>query len=114
MTPRVIVEHPEGLIAFLKRVLSAEGEYQSGRPAEMWIGDSIIIVSDGGGLREVASAFLYVYVEDVDATYGKALAQGAISVEAPEQMPYGDRRATVKDLWRNTWQFAAPAQSATG
>jgi uncharacterized glyoxalase superfamily protein PhnB len=72
----------------------------------MRIGDSIVMVSDGYGLRELAPAFLYVYVENTDATYSSAIAQGAVSIEAPADMAYGDRRAMVKDRFGNTWQIA--------
>ncbi|MFO1466769.1 MAG: DNA-deoxyinosine glycosylase [Steroidobacteraceae bacterium] len=104
--PRIIVRDPENLITFVKRAFGAEGGNHPGRPAEMWIGDSLLLVSDGGGLRDAMPAFLYVYVEDVDAIYARALAEGASSVEAPAQMTYGDRRATIQDPWGNTWQVA--------
>ena len=106
VTPRIIVLDPEGLITFIKRVFDARGEYHVGRPAEIRIGDSVVMVSDGGGLRELAPAFLYVYVQDTDSTYARALAVNAASIEEPADMPYGDRRATVRDLWGNTWQIA--------
>lgn len=64
------------------------------------------MVSDGGGLREPTPAFLYVYVEDADSTFRRAIAAKAISLEEPADMSYGDRRATVKDEWGNTWQIA--------
>ncbi|MBS0446339.1 MAG: VOC family protein [Proteobacteria bacterium] len=64
------------------------------------------MVSDGGDIRESPSAFLYVYVEDTDATYQRAIEAGARVVEPPADMPYGDRRATVQDAWGNTWQVA--------
>ena len=67
------------------------------------------MISDGGGLRESAPAFLYVYVEDVDSTFRRAIAANAVSIEEPTDMPYGDRRATVRDEWSNTWQIATPA-----
>jgi uncharacterized glyoxalase superfamily protein PhnB len=51
-------------------------------------------------------AFLYVYVDNVDETYRRALEAGAASIEAPDDMPYGDRRATVRDFWANVWQIA--------
>lgn len=104
--PRIIISDPHGLVTFIKRVFDAEGEYQSGRPAEIKIGGSVILVSDGGGMRVDAPAFLYLYVEDVDATYARAMAQGATSVEAPADMPYGDRRAMIQDSWGNHWQIA--------
>lgn len=106
VTPRIIVRDPEGLITFIKQVFQGRGEYRPGRPAEIKIGDSVVMVSDGGGLREPTAAFLYVYVEDADATFSRALAAGAVAVEEPADTPYGDRRAMVKDGWGNLWQIA--------
>src|SRR5215469_870036 len=104
--PRIFVADVEGLITFIKSVLGAEGTYESGRPTELQIGDSLLLVSDGGGVREPAPAALYVYVPDTDATFQRALEAGAIMVEAPSNQFYGDRRATVTDRWGNFWQFA--------
>jgi PhnB protein len=106
VTPRIIVPDPEKLIAFLKQVFHARGEFRAGLPAEIRIGDSVLMVSDGDGLRDTATAFLYVYVEDADSTYERAIAANAITIEEPADMPYGDRRAMVKDEWGNTWQIA--------
>jgi uncharacterized glyoxalase superfamily protein PhnB len=50
--------------------------------------------------------YIYVYVQDADETYQRAIAAGATSIEEPADMPYGDRRATVRDPWENTWQIA--------
>lgn len=110
--PRMIVPDPKNLVAFMKSVFGATGDYRPGRPAEMRIRDSIIMVSDGDGLRDMATAFLYVYVEDADATYARALASGATSLEAPADMPYGDRRAMVRDPFGNTWQIATRLHDA--
>ncbi|HSF14553.1 MAG TPA: VOC family protein [Vicinamibacteria bacterium] len=52
-------------------------------------------------------AFLYVYVDDADGTYERAIQAGATSLEEPSDVPYGDRRAMVRDAWGNTWQIAA-------
>lgn len=106
VTPRIFVRDPEKLVAFIRYVFHARGELHPGRPAEIRIGDSVVMVSDGDGLRNPVPAFLYVYVEDTDATYRRALAANAISLEEPSDMPYGDRRAMVKDDWGNTWQIA--------
>src|ERR1700750_1508449 len=75
VTPRIAVEGAEQLVAFIKQVFGATGEYQSSRPSELRIGDSVIMVSDAGA-RKVMSAFLYVYVRDADATYRLALDAG--------------------------------------
>jgi uncharacterized glyoxalase superfamily protein PhnB len=58
------------------------------------------------GIRKVMTAFLYVYVDDADATYRRALDAGARSLEEPFDTPYGDRRCMVEDKWGNTWQIA--------
>lgn len=74
-------------------------------PSEIRIGDSLIMLI-GAGLRDTMPAFVYVYVDDVDATYQRALEAGASSLEEPLDMPYGDRREMVRDTWGNIWQIA--------
>jgi PhnB protein len=106
VTPRIFTDDVTGLVGFLKTVFGADGELHSGAPTEMRIGDSIVMVSDGGNAREAMPAFLYVYVENADETYQRAIAAGARSIERPADMPYGDRRATVRDAWANVWQIA--------
>ncbi|UFX48794.1 hypothetical protein HAP47_0019875 [Bradyrhizobium sp. 41S5] len=104
--PRIVSHDLAGLAEFLTDVFGAEGEVRSGAPTEIRIGDSIILISDGGGVREAMPAFLYVYVENTDETYQRAIAAGAESIEMPTDTPYGDRRATVRDSWANVWQIA--------
>lgn len=106
VTPRIITPDPAGLVAFVKTVFGAGGEHHTDAPSEVALGDSTIMISDGGGLRTATPGFLYVYVEDVDATYRRAIDAGAVSIEAPLETPYGDRRATIRDAWGDTWQIA--------
>ena len=96
VTPRIVVEDPAAFVAFLKRVFDAAGEFQASRPSEIAIGDSLLMVSAAVS-REPFPAFLYVYVENADATYQRALDEGAVSVEAVWDTPYGDRRGMVRD-----------------
>src|SRR5215470_19330254 len=95
VVPRIFTSDVAGLTGFLRTVFGAEGELRSGAPTEIRIGDSIVMVSDGGGVREAMPAFLHVYVENADDTYRRAIAAGAISIEQPADMPYGDRRAMI-------------------
>jgi len=106
VTPRVFTDDVAGLVGFLKIVFGAVGKLQSEGPTEMRIGDSVVMISDGGGERQAMPAFLYVYVENADEAYQRAIAAGAESIERPGDMPYGDRRATVRDSWGNVWQIA--------
>jgi len=105
LTPRIATHDVAGLVAFLKRVFGANGEVEAGRPAVLRIGDSNLMIG-GVGPRPATTAFLYVYVEDADATYRRALAAGARTLEEPVDTPYGDRRAMVEDGWGNVWQIA--------
>jgi len=105
VTPRIVVRDAEGLVEFLRRVFGATGDYRPDLPSVVKIGDSIIMISNAG-IRNSMPAFLYVYVDDADKTYRRALEAGASSLEEPSDMPYGDRRGMVKDEWGNTWQIA--------
>jgi uncharacterized glyoxalase superfamily protein PhnB len=104
--PRIITKDPDGLVDFVRRVFGAEGEFQQGRPTELRLGDSLVMISDGGGVREPASAFLHVYVDDADAVFQRAITSGASQVEQPADQPWGERCAMVRDSWGNTWQLA--------
>jgi PhnB protein len=105
VTPRLVVHDPARLVQFLKDAFGASGDLATAAPSQMRIGDSIIMVS-GVGARDPMPAFLYLYVDDIDATYQRALKAGAVSLEEPRDVPYGDRRAMVKDPCGNDWQIA--------
>jgi PhnB protein len=46
---------------------------------------------------------MHFYVADVDAVYSKALKAGATSIEAPNDKPYGERSAGIRDAFGNVW-----------
>jgi PhnB protein len=105
VTPRLVADDPARLVRFLREAFGATGDFRVDAPSVMRIGDSIVMVS-GAGPRDRLRGFLYLYVEDADATYRRALDAGAASLEAPLDTPYGDRRAMVKDPCGNDWQIA--------
>ena len=105
VTPKIVVKDAAGLTEFIRTVFEATGDYLLDRPSVIIIGDSIIMVGEAG-IRSETTAFLYVYVIDVDATYQRALDARAKSVEKPFDTPYGDRRCMVEDKWGNIWQIA--------
>ena len=105
MATRIFASDPHGLVRFVTDVFAATGDYQQSRPSEIRIGDSVLLIS-GTTERAAHGAILYVYVEDAEAAYRRAIAAGARSIEEPAIMPYGDRRAMIEDRWGNTWQIA--------
>ena len=80
ITPRLFVEDAAGLVAFVKHVFGASGALEDDWPSLITIGDSLIMVSETG-IRDRFPAFLYVYVDDADAVYQRAVEAGAESLE---------------------------------
>ena len=78
--------------------------------AEITIGDTLVMLGQAGGSWMPRSAALYLWVEDVDATYARALEAGAKSESAPEDKPYGHRNAGVIDRSGVTWWIGAPVR----
>ncbi len=114
VTPRLFVEDPGKMASFLKSAFGAVEmpQFRKDAPIELRIGDSIVMVGDARA-RRATSSFFYLYVADTDATYRSAVGAGAKSLEEPEMMFYGDRRAMVEDPFGNVWQIATHVQDAT-
>jgi uncharacterized glyoxalase superfamily protein PhnB len=106
--PRIAVDDPKGLVHFVKEVFNASGDLNLDRPTELKLGDSMLMIA-GIESRGPFPAFLYVYVENVEDVFWRAIDLEAISIEAPCDTPYGDRRCTIEDSWGNLWQIATRA-----
>jgi PhnB protein len=106
VSPYLIVNDVPRLIEFLIATFDATEIERRQRPdgsvghAEVRIGDSVVMM---GGSAESMPAHLYVYVDDVDATYARGLRGGATSVREPELQYYGDKIGGFKDAFGNTW-----------
>jgi PhnB protein len=120
VTPHLSITGAADAIDFYTSVLGAsEREYMrlalpdgTIAHAEIEIGGSVIMIGDerwpGGhepspktlGGSPVA---LFVYVDDVDDVFKRALEAGASSVEEPEDHFYGDRVAMFDDPYGHRW-----------
>lgn len=105
VTPRIVVRDVATEVDFLRAVFFATGEVHADRPAEIRIGDSLVMISSAAE-RELFPAFLYVYVDDADSAYRRAVAAGGVSLEGPRDTPYVDRRAMVRSPSGNVFQIA--------
>ena len=109
VTPYLVVADAEKQIDFMRRAFGAEVTYshkgKDGRlsHAEVKIGDSMVMLSQGSGPWQPKPMSLYLYVEDCDAWYRRAMEAGADSTIEPTDMFYGDRNAGVRDLHGNDW-----------
>ena len=110
--PYLIVQEAARLIDFVKEAFEATEHFRGtgsagGIHAEVQIGDSMIMIGgDGAWSGEPSPATLYLYVDDVDAVYKRALQAGATSIMEPVNQPYGDRLGGVKDTFGNTWYIS--------
>jgi hypothetical protein len=95
-----VVHDPAKLVEFLKQAFDAKGDFRTDIPSVMRIGDSLVMVS-GVGPRDAMPAFLYLYVDDINTTYERALKAGAVSLDEPGDMP------SPLDGRRSMWQHLA-------
>jgi PhnB protein len=74
--------------------------------AEVRIGDSPVMMGQARDQWKARPGTLYLYVEDVDAVYKRAIELGAKSLGEPTNQFYGDRSAGVEDPVGNYWWIA--------
>jgi uncharacterized glyoxalase superfamily protein PhnB len=116
VSPYLIVSGASATIDFLTQALGATELRRfpdpSGRlmHAEVRIGDSVVMLADGAEGWPPVPSYVHVYVEDVDATYKRALAAGATSVQDPLKKQDEDKRGGVKDAGGTTWWIATKVE----
>lgn len=112
VTPYLVVQGVARLLGFLEDAFGAEVRYRMDRPdgsvghAEVQIGDSRVMLGEASGEWTPRPATLYLYVEDCDALYRRAIAAGASSLKEPADQFYGDRHGGVVDPAGNQWWVA--------
>jgi PhnB protein len=126
-TPRGWVPGPEGLrtvqpylhlrdadkmIPFVEAAFAGNASGVAKSPegvilhATIEIAGATFEIAEARSESEASPHYLHAYVPDADAAYAKAIAAGATGVTPPNDAPYGDRAATVKDPFGNTWFLA--------
>ncbi|MFT3901909.1 MAG: VOC family protein [Niabella sp.] len=108
--PYLILQNAEGFIQFMKTVFGATEIYKGYREddntkimhAEVQLNGCNIMFADVTEDFGVANANLFVYVDDADATFHKALENGATVANALAEQDYG-RSGGVIDPFGNTW-----------
>lgn len=105
--PYLMMEDAAGFIEFIKTVFDARMTHQDMRGdivghCEADIGGGTIMFSQSRDGWKPATANMFVYVEDADATYKKAMDVGATSVMEMADQEYG-RSGGVTDPHGNVW-----------
>src|SRR5690242_10742972 len=108
VTTYLIIKNAVAFIQFMQTVFNAEVVNKHMRDentimhADLKIGNRIIILADSTPQYAPANPNLFIYVEDADATYKKAIDNGAATVTELTNQSYG-RSGGVKDSFGNTW-----------
>jgi PhnB protein len=117
VNPYLHARGTEALIGFLKEALGGEEIDRAQSPdgvvvhAKVRIGDSVVEMGEAHGPYQPMPTAIFLYVEDVDALYRRAVRAGAVSSQAPSDQPYG-RVAFLKDPFGTTWYIATPRKEA--
>jgi PhnB protein len=125
--PHLSVKGAAEAIDFYSSVLGAKERMRMEMPdgtvahAEVQIGDSVIMVGEEvpgeadpspetlGG----SPVALFVYVEDVDDVFKRAIGAGARPVREPEDHFYGDRVAMFDDPQGHRWNIATHVEDVS-
>ncbi len=112
ITPFLVFDNAQGFAEFLEKGLGAKIHdcYKTGntiKHATAKVENSMLMFADANEHHPAApGSMFYLYVEDADAWYQRALKAGATSMMEPSDQFYGDRHGGVKDAWGNQWWFA--------
>jgi PhnB protein len=122
ITAQLSVEGASKAIEFYKKAFGAEVIDQAADPSgkKVWhaalrVGDSMLFVNDvfpemGGSASHTS---LWLYVNDVDASFKRAVDAGAKGKHPPTDMFWGDRMGQVADPFGQDWTLATRVKDMT-
>jgi len=128
ITPVFVCKDSRKAIDFYKQAFGAQELLVMPGPdgngvmhAQLKIGNSIIMLGDEVPQMSCKSVEtlggspvnIYLYVENVDQAFRRALEAGAQSLEAVEDQFWGDRVGTVQDLFGYRWTLATHIKDLT-
>ena len=127
VTPYLVCRNASGAIAYYKKAFGAKERLRMLGPdgsishAELQIGNSIVMLGDENPAMGQTSpdtiggtaSGLFIYVDNVDKWYGKAIAAGAKSQMPPADMFWGDRYCKFADPFGHQWSIATHIEDLT-
>ncbi|MDQ3874922.1 MAG: VOC family protein [Actinomycetota bacterium] len=120
VSPALTIDGATEAIDFYKRAFGASERMRMPTPdgkvahAELDIGDSVVMLSDPFPQSTVkaptelggTTVSIFVYVEDVDAVFQRAVDAGATVTMPLDDMFWGDRFGSLTDPYGHSWSFA--------
>ena len=125
VTPYMTIKGAPEAIEFYKEAFGAKEIFRWAdldgrvRHAEVVVGDSPVMITDEapdfgmGGPQSFGGSpvHMFLYVEDVDAVFDKAIAAGATELMPVENSEDGDRRGGLTDPFGHVWYVATHLES---
>ena len=106
--PYIITDDANGFLNFTKKVFGGAEKYimpgdnKTVRHGELRIGDAVIMFAQSLAEWPAKPCGMFMYVEDVDAVFERAMDEGAHSIGKPEKKDYG-YTAGFQDPYDNQW-----------
>jgi PhnB protein len=126
LTPSIVVGDAADALAFYEKAFGAKETFrlEAGDKiahAEIQIGDSRLMLSDefpewdalGPESRGGTTGSLLIYVDDVDASFERAIKAGASVLQAVENQFWGDRMGTVVDPFGHRWMLGTHVEDVS-
>ena len=128
VTATLTVKEAAKAIEFYKKAFDANELYRFPGPdgktimhAEIMIGNSIVMLADempGMGCRSPqsiggTSSSIYLYVNDADSTFNKAISAGAKVLMPLMEGFWGDRFGSIEDPFGHVWGIATRKKDMT-
>lgn len=117
VTPYLFISNIESLFVFMKQAFNAIETYRSlnekgsVKHAEFRIGNSMIMAAEASNPEMAMPCNLHLYIDNLEQFYNQAIESGGTSIMEPNQQPYGEKIAGVKDPTGNIWWMASPISS---
>jgi PhnB protein len=108
ITPYIITSDANKLMAFAEKAFGGKVTHKTVedgriRHAEVRIGSSMIMLSQGTSEYPPTHVHIYIYTEDCDAMFERAVAAGGTVILPMKDQEYGDRNGGIKDPVGNSW-----------
>ncbi|MGH3327437.1 MAG: VOC family protein [Streptomycetales bacterium] len=127
VSPYLCVDGAAAAIDFYSGVFGAHERMRMPAPegkighAELQIGDSLIMLADefpdmgARGPKSIGGTpvTLSLYVDDVDAVFGRAVKAGATELQPVENKFYGDRAGQFEDPFGHRWSVASHVEDVS-
>ena len=127
LSPYLCVDGAAAAIDFYVKVFGAQERMRIPAPdgkighAELQVGDAVIMLSDEYPEMDVrgpksiggSPVTISLYVEKVDDTFARAIAEGAKELRKVENQFYGDRSGQFEDPFGHRWSVATHVEDVS-